>query len=96
MAEILRAAWHLLVSVVAALAPWVFGAIIGAAYSVAGMFVVFTVAGADGPEAAIGLTLGLLGLFLAAVIAWGLWRCRHITATTHTQSSSAASRRKVA
>lgn len=87
MADVLRAAWHLLTAVVAFLAPWVFGAIVGAAYSLAGVVVVFTVAGTDGPQAAILLTLALLGLFLAAVVAWGVWRCHHITTAIHTHSS---------
>lgn len=92
----LRAAWRLAVAVVTFLAPFVFGAIAGAAGSAAGVVAVFTVAGYDGPRAAILLTLALLGLFLAAVIAWGVWRCRDITSTTHTKSSSTARRRKVA
>ena len=97
MADVIRTAWHLVVSVVAFLAPWVFGAIAGAAGSLAGLVTVFAVAGEDGPGAAIGLAYVLLALFLAAVVAWGVWRCRRITADIPTKSSSAAARhRKVA
>lgn len=85
MADVFRTTWHLAVSIAGALAPWVFGLIAGAAGSIAGAVVVFTVAGTDGPRAAIGLALGLLGVFLASVVAWGFWRCRDITA--HAKSS---------
>jgi hypothetical protein len=78
VADVLRAMWHLVASIAAALAPWVFGVIVGAVYSLAGLVVVFTVAGADGPRAAIVLALCLLGLFLAAVVAWGVWHCHRI------------------
>ena len=96
MADVLRVIWRVTVSVVVFLAPVMSGAIGWGAGSVAGVVVVFTVAGTDGPQAAICLTLVLLGLFLAAVVAWGVWRCRAITAATHTQSSSPARHRKVA
>lgn len=82
MADVLRAAWRIAMTVVTAVAPFVFGAIAGAVGSAAGAVVVFTAAGTDGPEAAIWLTLVLLALFLAAVIAWGVWRCRDIAAAT--------------
>lgn len=86
MADALRPVWRLLVAVAGFLAPWVFGAIVGAAYSVAGLVVVFTVAGTDGPQAAAWLVLVLLALFLAAVVAWGVCRCHRITSAIHTKT----------
>jgi len=76
VADVLRAAWHLLVSIVTFLAPWVFGAIAGLAGSAAGLVFVFAVYGAYGARVGILTTLVLTGLFLGVgvLLVLGGWR----------------------